>query len=145
MLAIKNTYFKSFRKFFSILLAVLILAPVFAPGILAAEDDLWGESGLKIKIDEKGAKVDTGKTDQGTALNTVLVKYQGLISAVLGFAIATCMLFAIVNGVKLATSASQPQKHQQAKVAFAWTLAGTAILGSIGLIVRLAYRAIDKK
>lgn len=128
----------------ALLLVLLVISPIFTVNT-KAEDDLWGKDGLDISIDKDGAKINTGDANQESAFQTVLKKYQGIISAVLAFAVATCLLFAIINGVKLATTASQPQQHQQAKKAFGWTLGGTALLGSIALIVRLAYNAIDKK
>lgn len=128
----------------ALLLVLLVISPIFTVNT-KAEDDLWGKDGLDISIDKDGAKINTGDANQESAFQTVLKKYQGIISAVLAFAVATCLLFAIINGVKLATTASQPQQHQQAKKAFGWTLGGTALLGSIALIVRLAYNAINKK
>ncbi len=129
----------------ALLLVLLVISPIFTIQTKADGDDLWGKDGLDISIDKDGAKINTGDANQESAFQTVLKKYQGIISAVLAFAVATCLLFAIINGVKLATTASQPQQHQQAKKAFGWTLGGTALLGSIALIVRLAYNAIDKK
>lgn len=128
----------------ALLLVLLVISPIFTVNT-KADDDLWGKDGLDITISKDGAKIDTKNANQESAFQTVLKKYQGIISAVLAFAVATCLLFAIINGVKLATTAAQPQQHQQAKKAFGWTLGGTALLGSIALIVRLAYNAIDKQ
>lgn len=142
----QNTTFT--KKGLLVLMAILIsmIAVLnFVPTASIFAETTQASDGLGINVEmgnDGGLSISGVENNKEGSWNTLFQKYRTVISAILGLAALTMLVFFIMNLVKLGANSGNPQGRSQALFGILWTGLATAILGSLSLVVGLFYNAI---
>lgn len=128
-----------------LLIAILFsFMAVLTTPVVSYADGL-NDSVLNIVVGEKGELTVSGSdftNDRALAWNTLIGKYKGFIAGISGIGTITMVALFIMQFMKLAASAGNPQARSQALVGVLWTGIAAAGLGAVTMVVGFFYRAI---
>ena len=121
-----------------LILFILPTTQVFADGesktVSIPEIKFDAETGITLSGDLAG--------DQGSAWERLYKEYRGVIAGVSGIGALTMIILFVIQFIKLASSAGNPQARSQALTGVLWTGLAATGLGAVSLITGFFYNII---